>query len=370
MNRKNILLFTLCCALLSPTQVFSHTPKGGHRTKTRVASRSARVNRNILSRLEKMAERASVVRPVNFQTVIPPRLSRSVFEVQISTDGAHTGTAFALDIKGHIYGVTAAHVAENIKIEPFAKVKTENEVIVKPISFLRIGDQRGNDVAIFEVPPEILAHVDVLSPVEQRPTVGEYTQSPKYVWGAPSFLREDILFVGKHRILLRDLAQRDITGACGSPVLAGGKVIGIHIGEYSLQKMQYVSWNTILRENNISFNSPLHVVSPITHVLRLAEQSQGASNVGTMLKVLGHPVHLLTPQEHIISIMHLRNGTVQKEFHAHPFMNYSELGEFFDLQDNDLIRVKVRNPRGMGIPSVTTVYEINVSTGKVSLLTT
>lgn len=331
-----------------------------------VAARSARANRLARLKLKKMTLRPELSKQYNFQSGIPTNLSRTVFEVQISKTPRNTASAFALSINGKTWGVTAAHVMENIRHNPFVKVKTNGGEIVAPISSFRIGNKKGNDVAIFEIPQEVLPHIQVLSPAEQLPAVGTEIQSPRFVWGQPAFIpKEDILFAGQHRILLRNQVHQDITGSCGSPILADGKVIGIHVGSFSSSTIETISWSELLRDNQIALASTsFHVVSPIEQALQLAAQE--TTQAGTTLKVMGYPVHLMSPQEYISSISLLRNGFVKKEIPAHPFMNFENLGEFFELQENDVVRITLQSPKPYSPKMVTKIFDVNVSSGEIT----
>jgi len=368
MNRKNIFLLTLLCTLSLSAQAISPVRLGRviSSASTSVTSRSARANRIARLRLKNLTSRPELSKQRNFQFGIPANLSRSVFEVQISKTPRNTASAFALNINGKIWGVTAAHVMENIRYNPFVKVKTNNGEIVAPISFLRIGNKKGNDVAIFEIPQEILPHIQVLFPAEELPAVGTEIQSPRFVWGQPAFIqKEDVLFAGQHRILLRNQAHQDITGSCGSPILANGKVIGVHVGSFSRSTIESISWNHLLRDNQVSLlSTSFHAVSPIEQVSLLTKQ--GTTEVGTMLKVLNHPVYLMTPQEYISSVALMRNGFLKKEILAHPFMNFENLGEFFELQENDVVRITLQTPRPNSSKMATKIFDVNVSTGEVS----
>lgn len=108
---------------------------------------------------------------------------------------------------------------------------------------------------------------------------------------------------------------------------------------------------------------------PIQRVLQLIEEVENPQNSGgTMLKVSGHPVHLLTSQEHLVSITHMRNGRIQKNLNAHPFMDFEHLEEFFELQENDVVRVTLESPKPYSQKVITRLFDINVSTGEVTLI--
>lgn len=368
MTRKNIF-FLILVLILQAHPVHAIKPARVRaivlRRTANVSSQSARANSLARLRLLGLQSDSPSLTHQSYQSVIPARLSNAVFEVQISKTPRNTASAFALDIGDRTIGVTAAHVMEAIRHNPFAKVKTENGDIIAPITTFRIGNKKGNDIAIFEIPQEILPHIQVLSPARELPAVGSEIQSPRFVWGKPTFLKhEDIVFAGQHRILLRNQIHQDITGACGSPILVNGKVVGVHVGSFSKQAISTISWNQLLQDNYILPQNSFHVASPIEHAFQLAAQE--ISPAGVPLKVLGNPVHLMTPQEYLSSITLLRNGHIEKTYYAHPFMNFDKLEEFFELQENDVLRIQVETPPTITQRAQTWFYDVNVSTGKVS----
>lgn len=337
-----------------------------HKANT-VQNRSTEANKKASARLEEFARRSSQPHHRTVSAADKAALRNAVFEVQISRTPRNTASAFALDINGHIWGVTASHVMENIHTDPFAKVKTASGEIVAPITSFIIGNKKGNDVALFEIPQEILPHVKVLQPAKQLPAVGTETQAPRFVWGQFAFFpEEDILFAGEHRILMRDGVRQDITGSCGAPILANGEVIGVHVGSFSLHTMETISWSTLLHEYQIVPKESLHVASPIRNVLQLDAQAKGVPQVGTTLAVSTHPVYLMAPQEYLVSIALMRNGSFKKEILAHPFMNFGHLEEFFELQENDVLRISVGSPKPYSSKTITKIIDINVSTGEVT----
>lgn len=367
MNYIRLFLLILSVSVTMPTWAIKplRVPKTFSNISNITLMRSIQANILARSRLSQMTLRTSVPDGKRHSlSSIPKDLSRAVFEVQISKTPHNTASAFALNIGGRTVGVTAAHVMENIRNNPFAKVKTANGDIIAPITSFRIGNKKGNDVAIFEVPQEILPHIQVLNPAHELPAVGLEIQSPRFVWGKPMFIQhEDIMFAGQHRILLRDRIHQDITGSCGAPILANGEVIGVHVGSFSRQAIPTISWNQLLLDNHISLQSSLHVASPIEQVLQLVAQETGTA--GNTLKVLGHPVYLMSPQEYLYSISLFRNGHIQKTYNAHPFMNFDKLEEFFELEENDILRIQVETPPTFTRRAETWFYDVNVSTGEV-----
>lgn len=370
-------LLGLCATLcLVSSPVFAQSLQGiTHAVagKTGLASLSQQINRKAWNRLRGLARPCDYAQVQAARNELPQHAMRQVFQVQKGAFSHSTACAFALNINGRVWGVTAAHVIKNIHLDPHMVVKNEwGKLISAPIIPQHTSSVSGSDVAIFEIPKELLPYVEILQPADKIPTAQTVTQSPCFIRGNPIYLpSEDILFAGPHRLLLRDQAHREMTGYCGSPVLVEGKVVGLHVGTYSLQDIQLANWSSLLLAQNIHPQSALHIAAPIQRVKELAQQFEmkgSQKHIGTPLKVMGQVITLLGPQEHIFSVQQLRNGTLQKTLHSHPFINFDKLEEFFDLQENDVLRITIVSPRNISHAKEEKIYDVNVSTGQVSRL--
>ena len=169
MRNKKLFLVALLVIFALPVQAIKPVRVQRAVSKARsVVFGSALANRAAVARLHDFASRAAQMREINTAFLKNAfRYRKKVFEVQIATDGRHTASAFALNIQGRVWGVTAAHVMHNISSNPFIKIKKGTETILAPIPSWHIGNKIGNDVAIFEIPQEILPHIEVLSPSKQ-----------------------------------------------------------------------------------------------------------------------------------------------------------------------------------------------------------
>ena len=368
------LLIWLFAALgIAPASLYAQRPRitGDMLRKacvTPVSVHTWRINQAALKKLNGLMRPAPHIQAA--QAGLPAHAKRQVFQVKRSPTSHSTASAFALEINGRVWGVTAAHVMNNIRLSPHMVVENEyGKQLIAPIAYQYMGNPRGNDVAIFEIPKELLPYVDVLHPADKIPAAQTVTQSPCFIKGNPVYLpSEDILFSGPHRILLRDQAHRDMTGYCGSPVLVDGKVVGAHVGSFSLQDLKTIAWSDLLTDHNIQPKSTLHIASPIQRVEELAlefEMLSSRERVGTQLKVLGHPVTILSPQHFIHSIQLLRDGVVKKTIYSNPFMDFEKLETFFELQENDVLRVTILQPKNAVQRTYLHQYDVNVSTGQV-----
>ncbi|MBR2081915.1 MAG: hypothetical protein IJ876_02755 [Elusimicrobiaceae bacterium] len=299
-----------------------------------------------------------------------PEMRRQVFQVQSGPVARSSASAFALEIDGRVWGVTAGHVMNNIRISPHMVVQNGwGKILSAPIAQYYAANVKGSDVAIFEIPQELKPYISVLKPAEQTPLAQTVTQSPCFVKGNPLYLpAEDILFAGPHRILLRDQAHREMTGYCGSPVLADNKVIGVHVGAYSSQDMQLAAWNKLLGNISAKMPPPVHIATPIEQVVLLARDftKELGEEAGVLLKVLGHPVVVLDPQDQLFSVQQLRDGFLKETIHIHPFTHFDRLEEFFDLQEGDILRITIISPKTLAQSQAIKIYNVDVSTGQVT----
>ena len=317
-----------------------------------------------------------IFRPLPFnqiqaaRTHLTPQQSRQVFQVRKGLISPSAASAFALEIDGHIWGVTAGHVMNNIKKEPYMTVQNAwGKWLAAPIEKYYITPHKGSDVAIFEIPASLAGYVEPLRPALQRPAAQTQTQSPCFVGGKPLFLpSEDVLFSGPHRLLLRDQVQRAMNGYCGSPVLVNNKVVGVHVGAYSAQEVALSKWAALWGEVSTQVPPSLHEATPVQALIDLARQTAQTSplQTGTVLKVMGLKVATLQPNEYLFSVQQNRNGIGVRTLHTHPFMNFEKLEEFFDLQNGDWLRLTVFSNKTDTNPGMIKIYEVNPATGEIN----
>ena len=319
----------------------------------------------------------SLFRPLPFQqsqtaqAYLSAAQNRQVFQVQRGPVAHSSASAFALEIDGRVWGVTAAHVINNIKQDPYMLIHTDQgKRLSAPIPFHYSAHIKGSDVAIFEIPPQLQRHIEILKPASKLPAVQTATQSPCFVGGNPLYLpSEDILFAGMYRLLLRDQAHCSMSGYCGSPVLVKGEVVAIHVGAFTSEDIQQSTWSELLGNVSANILQSLHVATPVQSVVDLARTfTQGSAYTsGTPLKVMGHSVTRLLPHEYLFSIQLLRAGMLKKTIHTHPFLNFEKLEEFFELEENDVVRLTIVTPKTLSTPATIKVYDVNVSTGEITL---
>ena len=367
---KRLISILLLASLVTPIWAQKLRPANLERALAKPASvpmLSKRTNARAYMRLKQ------IFNPLPISQVQPtlphftPVQNRQVFQVQQGRVSHSTASAFALEIEGNIWGVTAGHVMKNISQDPYVKVQNHlGKPIFAPIEKFYTASIRQSDVAIFEIPAHVRPYIDILQPASQLPAAQTSTQSPCFVQGNPLYLpAEDILFAGPHRLLLRDQTHREMTGYCGSPVLVDEKVVGVHVGAYSSQDVQLTDWAALLREVSASAPPSLHVASPIAHAVLLARGIKDP-NLGIPLKVFGHTVALLPPRDQLYSIQLLRNGYLQQTLHQHPFVDFEKLEEFFELQEGDVLRITILSPKSILTPKSIQMLDVSIPSGQVT----
>lgn len=300
---------------------------------------------------------------------------RSAFQVQY-TDGPaqETASAFAINLNGKIWGITAGHVMRNISAKPHMKVETTPGVFsIAPIKKFFIGNPRGMDIALFEIPSTELAHLTILQPAKRSPLVGETISvsgfSQKQAW---SLSGEKVLFSTPLKLFIQKTFEQDLRGFCGSPIVtAEGRVSAVYSGFADIPILRQFDWFNDLPWDTREAMSSLHYAIPIEVLELMAkgiEQNGSLLKNGTMMKVFHHPVALLHPNEYIMSVEQFRNGEKIGKIHKNPFINPEKLEQFFELEENDVLRVYVNRPQTVEVRTAYVGYDINVSTGEVTEL--
>ncbi len=332
----------------------------------------------------------AVSEKITFPTtdLTPGHPFRSTFQLQHTDSPLElTGSGFAVDLfnDGKIYGVAAGHVARRLSRRvrkhprtPHIRVQTgPHAFIIAPIEKFFIGNPESMDVALFEIPPEVLPYIDVLRPAQQAPTVGQEVTIQGFLEGQSqpfTLPRQQIMFTSPLRLFLQKTPLEDMRGFCGAPGLTDGRVSMVYIGFDSARAMVYYDWFNKLSSKAQFSMSNLHYAVPIDIVKLVAksmEENAAAAEAGITMKVLGHPVALLRPNDSVVSITQFRNGEeiTTLESYRHTAVDPEKLERFFELQENDILRISiaVSSPEHP-YPAVSVIYDVNVSTGEVTKL--
>lgn len=316
----------------------------------------------------------SFITAATAQTADISLLSTPAFQVQISKDALdwYTASGFAIQVNDKVLGLTAAHVAKNISEDPFLKVRTpDGNFVTAPIENWYIGNRRGLDIAVFEIPEKVKNFVTILKPSKELLEAGSTVQINGFNRGSSIQIpQENILFASPQRYLVQHSHPRERTGMCGSPLLnpATGEVVGMYIGYDSLKDLRNRDWFYQM-PNEVQHNfTDLHFAVPIQNAVSIAQAFEaGNARAATIeMKVLGHPVGLLHPDEYINTVQLVRNGAIMETVRNNVFLNPGKLEEFFELEENDVLSIMVDRPQKTGTPTVEIIYDINVSTGEVT----
>lgn len=299
----------------------------------------------------------------------PANVRRAVFTLQYSPQSHGKGSAFAVEIDGEIWGVTARHVLDDIGREPYISVtNSQGKPMFVQVYSVREGNVHGADIAVFRIPSKLLLYITPLQPDYELPPAHTIAQSSGFSYGIFSWFNHvEVLFSSEHRILARyqDFPVR--SGYCGSPFLVDGKAAGVFAGITRSDVSTRASWKTLL---DGVFNLPINDFSqivPIAWVRHLVQDARhGRGPHGTPLKLLGHTIGILHPNEQVQSIQQLRGGRLFKTVDAYPFMDYKHLERFLDVGPEDVIRVVVQQGDRSSSKRRVFWYEWDVPSGKLT----
>ncbi len=295
----------------------------------------------------------------------PLFIRRAVFTLQASPSSHGKGSAFAINLDGKIWGVTARHVLDDIGRSPYMTVHTPQG---KPVQFqvnsVREGNIHGADVALFEIPSQALPYLTPLLPEYDLPSLSASLQSAGFSHGNFGWFPQiQVFFASTHRILTRYQDYPIRSGYCGSPLLYNGKVIGVFTGVVTTETAQNSAWYSLVARHFASPINSFNQAVPITWVRKIANANTHPQ--GTRLKLWGHPIGFLYPDENIHAIQQVRNGRLFKTVPAYPFMDYNHLERFFDLKPHDIFRVVVHQGDLSSVKRRVYWYELNMDSKQV-----
>jgi len=298
---------------------------------------------------------------------IPQMTNPITFRVQAGPIIHGTASAFAIEKNGRLFGVTAAHVMETIEPRPFMTYQTApDQFKAIPITSWRRGNPFNSDVAVFEIPEEAKPYVQPL-PISQQPLQPkQHVSIAGFARNTPLWLpSEEVLYVGAQRSFIHNTANQSLTGMCGSPIMADGKVTGLYVG-YTRGEQSSVRQGWVKMLNKVSSDPlpPMHQISSIDQVFPLVESLENNTPEieGSVLRVLGYPVTTLGVEDQLFSIEQIRRGLPIKQIYTGPLADPEHMEQFLNLTDNDIVNLSILRKSG----EIQT-YSINVSTGEVTL---
>ena len=342
--------------------------------KTGRPNRVTQASRASHQRLQRKLFRISrLVTPASASKIQAGHPAPFTFQIQRSANlEAETASAFAIQLHGKTFGVTAGHVMENIREAPYVKVENGSNPVVAPIKKFFIGNPNSNglDLAIFELPQDILPHVTALKPAARAPITGEYLNIPGFANGKSLFVpQQKVLITTPAKLLLQKTVTQGLRGFCGSPILGkNNKVQAIYIGFVNKEILPYLKWLKDLPAQVSASMPAFHMAVPVQALSEMLEMAEAdsISKTGTMMYVLGHPVEILHPTEYIQSVELLRRGEKIASVQYNPLIDPGHLEQFFKLEDNDVLRVIVNYANPGGRLPLSKSYDVNVSTGEVT----
>ena len=300
---------------------------------------------------------------------LPPGEKPITFQIHSSLFPEETASAFAVEVQGHLFGVTAAHVMRHVSQHPCIRLQTpDGNFISQEITSWRMSNTRGTDIAVFKIPPQVRQYIQPLPIATERAQPAQFASIAGFAFGEPRwFPREEILFSSSHRFLIRNCFQKANRGMCGSPVMIDGKVAGLYVRSFPYKMFSPKLNVPLLPDFSIQSLPPLYVAAPIENILPLAHDllGQDTQNEGILMKVLGHPVGVLHPEEALLSVSLIRNGTTKQVIAAEELTDPEHLEQFLELEEDDMLRITISVDHADSEPSIF-FYEINVSSDEVT----
>ncbi len=267
-----------------------------------------------------------------------------------------------------MWGVTARHVMDDVGRSPYISFPHRPEISgFTQILSVKEGNKTGADIAVFRIPPQLQPFLTPLKLSDKLPSAHEITSSAGFSRGQLQFFdKVEVLFASEHRILAGYQNFTVQSGYCGSPLIANGEAIGVFVGNTPAQTAKKASWYNILQTHQQplqSFNS----LVPASWVKQLTKEAQNPAQVAQKpIYLFENVIGALKANEFVQSIQLLRNGSLVKTLNTYPFMDYRHMERFLEVQQDDVIRVIVKQEDSASAKPRSVWYEWNSSTGSVS----
>ncbi len=295
----------------------------------------------------------------------PLVIRHGVFTLQATPTSHGKGSAFAIQIDGQVWGVTARHVLDDIGRSPYMSVLDKHgKPLLFQVNSAREGNIHGADIAIFPLPKEALPYVIPFQPEYTLPEVKSSIQSAGFSHGNFGwFPRIQVLFSSGHRILTRYQDSPIRSGYCGSPLLHNGKVIGVFTGVVTADNAKTSAWYLLVAQHFTGGITSFNHAVPVEWVRQLVQAPQ--KEPGVPLKLWGQTLGVLRPDENVHAIQQIRNDRLIQVTTAYPFMNYNHLENFFELKPGDVFRVIIHQGDRSSVKRRVYYYELHTDSKQV-----
>ena len=368
------ILVSLCFCLPAQAQGF------WSRLTTKISGLETKISSKVMQSIALQPITSPAILPLLRRSAPLPRLTppiyrppqhilQNVFTLASSPTNKNKGTAFALEVDGKMWGVTARHIFNDIGRSAYmtmANPLNPAETLHAPISPVREGSVNGADVAIFEIPPEIAPFIKPLQPDYELPLAGTTLTSAGFGHGFFTWQADrPVLFASQHRILTQYTNFPNRSGYCGAAVMLNGKVVGVHVGSILQSQDKLPEWEYLtLRKADEQMKEVSQVV-PIQWVRRLAQETQKLEPEKEDFFINGQKIGSLATDESIAEIMHLREGRIVKRLPAYPFLDYKYLERFLEIEPFDTVIIRVTKGDNHSLRRISRWYEWDAHTNIV-----
>jgi hypothetical protein len=235
-----------------------------------------------------------------------------------------------------------------------------------------ITNEHNLDITVSYIPDKLKPFITPLDPAEELAEIGTAVNISGFADEVPFLLPEEtVLTASPLRYVIQMRNPLMLGGACGSAITDSvtGKLLAME-RDFSYNA-QLAEWFKFLPEEAKKNLTNVHFAVPIQNAVAVSRAFiTGDDKLAAIeMKVLGRPVALLYPNEHLSSVLLMRNGFVKQTVHFNPFLKPQKLEEFFELEPNDVLRIIVEEPATITKKARTIYYDTNVSTGKVTSFT-
>lgn len=259
--------------------------------------------------------------------------------------------------KKHIWGVTAAHVADIMGPETTVYLTLPEGITLEyPVKFAIKGNAGMADVALFPVEGELAGLVRTIPLAQTEPLPQEKLRSYGYFDNGFHIVRDrTVLANTPGRIVTSfEFGKADRAGACGGPVLnESNELVGVHCGSSENKQESYVV--------------PVSYVKDLLHAVR-----HGGYRLRPLV-INGQTVGNINVDEYIYSFNVKKNGSSLRSiqpWHRETEVDYDHLENLLPLKGADEVEMMLVKggtvQTGSDAHAVKTLISVDLNTGKVS----
>lgn len=259
--------------------------------------------------------------------------------------------------KKHIWGVTAAHVADIMGPQASIYLTLPEGITLEyPVKFTVKGNAGMADIALFPVEGELAGLVRPIPLAQTPPGPQEKLRSYGYFDEAFHIVRNRAVLANTPGRLVTsfEFGAADRAGACGGPVLnESNELVGVHCGSSESKSQSYAV--------------------PVAHVKDLLHAARHGGYRLRPLVINGQTVGQINVDEYIQSFNVKKNGASLRQlqpWHQEALVDYDRLETLLPLKGADEVEILLVKggtvETGADAHAVKTLISIDLNTGEVT----